>query len=111
MCYGQRKQRRYRAPKLVPALLRLRNYAEPLSQGRPPSLPQLITNRHVPSLSKNHPLLTPPPQWAEKLLSSGKALVMLDGFDELPAGKRKEVSHWISDQMQEYDESVGHLEK
>jgi predicted NACHT family NTPase len=105
LIYGQRKQRRYRAPKLVPVLLRLRDYTEFLTQPRPPSLPQLITDRHVPNLSKNHPL-TPPPQWAENLLSSGAALIMFDGFDELPENKRQDVSRWISAQMQEYDKSV-----
>jgi predicted NACHT family NTPase len=105
LIYGQRQQRRYRAPKLVPVLLRLRDYVEPLTQTRPPSLPQLISERHVPSLSKNQPL-TPPSQWAETLLSGGKALVMFDGFDELPEGKRQNISHWISAQMRDYGESV-----
>ncbi|MBW4522299.1 MAG: NACHT domain-containing protein [Scytolyngbya sp. HA4215-MV1] len=105
LIYGQRKQRHYGAPKLVPVLLRLRDWTEELTQSQPPSLPTLITEFHVPSLSKNHPL-TAPPQWAEKLLLSGSALVMLDGFDELPEGDRPQVSHWISAQMREYDRSV-----
>jgi predicted NACHT family NTPase len=105
LIYGQRKQRRYRAPKLIPVLLRLRDWKDVLTQLKPPSLPKLITEFHVPSLSKNHPL-TPPSQWADKLLERGSALVMLDGFDELPQGKRTEVSHWISEQMQEYPQSV-----
>jgi hypothetical protein len=105
LIYGQHKHRQHRAPKLVPVLLRLRDYTKPLTQPQPPSLPTMITEHHIPSLSKNHPL-TPPPQWAEKLLSSGAALVMFDGFDELPEGKRQEVSHWISAQMREYDQSV-----
>jgi len=105
LIYGQHKQRRYRAPKLVPVLLRLRDYIEPLTRAKPPSLPKLITEFYVPSLSKNQPL-TPPPQWSEKLLSSGAALIMFDGFDELPEGNRQNVSHWISAQMREYPESV-----
>ena len=105
LIYGQRKHRRYRAPKLIPVLLRLRDWTEELTQKKPPSLPNLITKFHVPSLSKNQPL-TPPPQWAQTLLEKGKALVMFDGFDELPEGKQQLVSHWISTQMQEYDQSV-----
>ncbi|GBO54318.1 serine/threonine kinase [Pseudanabaena sp. lw0831] len=31
---------------------------------------------------------------------------MLDGFDELPEADRHRVSHWISEQMQEYDQSI-----
>jgi predicted NACHT family NTPase len=105
LIYGQRKQRRYRAPQLVPVLLRLRDYVETLTQEQPPGLPKLITESHIPGLLKNQPL-TPPAQWAEKLLSNSKVLVMLDGFDELPEGKRSQVSHWISAQMREYGESV-----
>jgi len=105
LIYGQRKQRRYGAPKLIPILLRLRDWSDKLIQEKPPSLPKLITQFHVPSLSKNQPL-TPPPQWAEKLLASGSALVMFDGFDEVPEGKRQQVSRWLSAQLQEYPQSV-----
>ncbi len=105
LIYGLRQYRRYRAPKLVPVLLRLRDHTDLLTQRQPPGLPTLITEHHVPSLAKNPPL-TPPPQWAEKLLSSGAALVMFDGFDELPDGKRQGVSRWISAQMREYSKAV-----
>jgi predicted NACHT family NTPase len=86
-------------------LLRLRDWHKYLSQKQPPSLPELISKFHVPSLSKNHPL-TPPPQWAENLLTSGAALIMFDGFDEVPEGKRQRVSQWISTQMGEYNQAV-----
>jgi hypothetical protein len=101
LIYGQRKQRRYGAPRLIPILLRLRDWSDKLTQEKPPSLPKLINQFHVPSLSKNQPL-TPPSQWAEKLLASGSALVMFDGFDEVPEGKRQQVSRWLSAQMREY---------
>ncbi|OUC13231.1 MAG: hypothetical protein B0A82_18235 [Alkalinema sp. CACIAM 70d] len=108
LIYGQRKHRKYHAPKLVPVLLRLRDLTEHLTQSQPPSLPNLITEVYVPSLSKNQPL-QPPDQWAEKLLAgrgSAPALVMFDGFDEIPEGNRQAVSRWITAQMQEYGESV-----
>ncbi|MGG6295915.1 GUN4 domain-containing protein [Leptolyngbya sp. AN02str] len=105
LIYGQRKQRRYRAPAYIPVLLRLRDWVEELSQAQPPSLLALITNCHIPSLSKNHPL-TAPPRWAEQLLVNGEALVMFDGFDEIPEAKRTHVSQWLSAQMQEYPRSV-----
>jgi len=105
LIYGQRKQRRYHAPKLIPVLLRLRDWSDKLTQEKPPSLPKLINEFHVPSLSNNQPL-TPPPQWAEKLLKNGSALVMFDGFDEVPEGKRHQVSRWLSAQLQEYPQSV-----
>jgi hypothetical protein len=104
LIYGQGKHKR-RAPKLVPILLQLRDWIEPLTREKPPSLPKLITEFHIPSLSKNQPL-TAPSQWAEKLLTNGLALVMLDGFDEVPEDKRRQVSRWISAQMQDYSQSV-----
>jgi len=105
LIYGQRKQRRYHAPKLIPVLLRLRDWSDKLTQEKPPSLPKLINEFHVPSLSNNQPL-TPPHQWAEELLKNGSALVMFDGFDEVPEGKRHQVSRWLSAQLQEYPQSV-----
>ena len=105
LIYGQRKHRRYRAPKLVPVFLRLRDWVEELTQENPLSLPILIAEHYAPSLWKNQ-TLAPPPYWAKTLLEKGKALVMFDGFDELPEGKRQAVSHWISTQMWEYGQSV-----
>lgn len=105
LIYGQRKQGRYRAPRLVPVLLRLRDWVDELTQADPPTLPRLITEHYVPSLSKNHPL-APPKTWADRLLQTGNALVMFDGFDEIPDDKRPQVSQWLSDQMGEYDQSV-----
>ena len=105
LIYGQGKHRRHRAPKLVPVLLRLRDWVDELTQPQPPNLPQLITEYHIPSLSKNHPL-TPPADWAKGILTKGKALVMFDGFDEIPAEKRPQVSQWLSRQMAEYPQAV-----
>jgi hypothetical protein len=105
LIYGQRNQRRYRAPKLVPVMLRLRDFTDLLAGEIPPSLPSLIANFYIPKLSKNHPL-SAPPQWAEKLLQGNSALIMFDGFDEILEEKRHRVSHWISGQMREYENAV-----
>ena len=105
LIYGQGKQRRYQAPKRIPFLLYLRDLQKQLNQAELPTLPDLITHHHLPSLSPNNPL-KPPPNWAENLLRQGGALVMLDGFDELTETQRQRVSHWISAQMQDYDRST-----
>jgi hypothetical protein len=105
LIYGQRSQRRYRAPKLVPIMLRLRDFTEELTVASPPSLPKLITEFYIPNLCKSNPL-SPPPKWAETLLQGKSALIMFDGFDEIPGEKRQQVSNWISDQMREYNQAV-----
>jgi GUN4-like/NACHT domain len=104
LIYGQRKQRRD-VPKLIPILLRLRDWSDKLIQEKPPSLPRLINEFHVKSLFKDQSI-TPPPMWAEKLLAKGSALVMFDGFDEVSEDRRKQVSRWLSAQMQEYPEAI-----
>ncbi|MBW4490418.1 MAG: GUN4 domain-containing protein [Trichocoleus desertorum ATA4-8-CV12] len=101
LIYGQGKYRRYRAPKLIPFLLYLRDWRDKLSQPELPTLPDLIKNHFLPKLSPNNPL-KPPPAWVENLLEQGGALVMFDGFDELAEDQRQRVSQWISQQMQEY---------
>ncbi len=109
LIYGQGKHRKFNAPKLIPFLIFLRDWTQDqgiLSQDSIPNLPELITSFHLPKISKKNQPLKPPPKWAENLLNQGDALVMLDGFDELPESYRRKVSYWISDQMQEYDQSV-----
>lgn len=101
LIYGQGKYRRYQAPKLIPFLLYLRDWRDELSQPELPTLPDLIKSHFLPKLSPNNPL-KPPPAWVENLLEQGGALVMFDGFDELAEDQRQRVSHWISQQMQEY---------
>ncbi|NER00122.1 MAG: hypothetical protein F6K30_26060 [Cyanothece sp. SIO2G6] len=76
-----------------------------MSQDNPPSLPRLITEYYLKQLSVNHPL-TAPRYWAENILVQGKALVMFDGFDEVPPSSRPLVSQWLSNQMREYGQSV-----
>ncbi len=105
LIYGQGKHHRYQAPKLIPFLLHLRDWRDELSQSPLPTLPELIKNHFLPKLSPSNPLKVPP-AWVENLLVQGKALVMFDGFDELPEGQRQQVSHWISQQMQEYDRTT-----
>jgi hypothetical protein len=98
-------RRQHKAPTLTPILLFLRKWRDEIAKPDAPSLPNLITQYHIPSLPGGR-RLNVPPQWAENLLQSGKALVMLDGFDEVADGQRQAVSQWITKQMQDYGKSV-----
>jgi predicted NACHT family NTPase len=102
LIYGQGKYRHYKAPKLIPFLLRLRDFRSQLAQEVMPTLPELIKQHYLPGLLKRTNLV-PPPKWVEQLLQNGEALVMLDGFDELAEDQRKRASYWISEQMSAYD--------
>lgn len=105
LIYSQEKHRRYNAPKLTPFLLYLRHWQGELTQINPPNLPALISERYLPTLFHDTSLKIPP-KWADMLLRKGKALVMLDGFDEVSIERRAQVSQWISQQMQEYNQST-----
>lgn len=102
--YANNRQRKYRAPKLTPVLLYLRKWRDELAKPDAPSLPELIT-RHIQTLPGAKGLKIPP-NWVEYRLRGGAMLVMLDGFDEVADGQRETVSHWITAQMQEYDQAV-----
>lgn len=107
LIYSLREQTRkpFRGPDRVPFLLRLRDFAEVWKLEEIPSLPKLITDYHFKHLSRKKPL-SPPPKWVETLLESGRALVMLDGFDEVAQAQKAQVSRWIGEQMQEYSDAT-----
>ena len=106
--YGKQAYGKYRAPKLVPFLLYLtRCWSElkALPKDDPASLPKLLTDYHLPRLPNGDDLKAPP-NWARDLLRRGEALVMFDGFDEVPLAERPAVSEWLSGQMRHYREAV-----
>lgn len=96
--------RRYKIPQLVPILLYLRQWGDLLGQVNPPTLPDLITHRHIPKLPGGEQLVLPE-NWAINLLQRGDALVMLDGFDEVAEEDRPTVNQWINTQMRNYPRS------
>jgi hypothetical protein len=103
----QVNHQRYRAPKLIPFLILLATKTnwQTLSDENAPDLPDFLTRIHLPSLPKSKTLKVPP-NWILGLLEQGKALVMFDGFDEVPKDHRLAVSQWINRQMREFPESV-----
>lgn len=102
--YATGRQGRYKAPKLIPVLLYLRKWQKVIADEKP-TLPDLITQHHFPSLPGGQDLEAPP-HWAKLLLKKGKALVMFDGFDEVAPSLRPAVSQWITEQMQNYGKPV-----
>ncbi|MFN7761767.1 MAG: NACHT domain-containing protein, partial [Pseudanabaena sp.] len=103
--YSVRAYEKYKAPKFIPFLIYLAGCYKTLSKDNPPSLPEFLTNDHVNELLKDREL-TAPSDWVLNLLKKGQALVMFDGFDELPISERTKVSEWLSAAMQKYRNSV-----
>jgi hypothetical protein len=104
--YNKGDFRKYKVPKFVPFLLYLAGCWKEIAKENPPDLPELLTTFHIERLSKIKELETVPPNWALNLLRRGDALVMFDGFDEVPPVQRAKVSEWISAEMQKYREAV-----
>ncbi|MGW2642181.1 NACHT domain-containing protein [Streptomyces sp. NPDC001348] len=46
--------------------------------------------------------LTPPEGWAERVLTAGRALVLVDGLDEIPAADRNRTRDWLRALLQAY---------
>jgi hypothetical protein len=102
--YGKKQQPRS-VPKLIPMLLVLRKYRDLLMQDQLPNLPCLITTHHIPGLPGATDLWVPP-NWAKERLEQGEAVILLDGFDEVPKAQRPVLARWINQQMQQYSKSV-----
>ncbi|MEU2428883.1 NACHT domain-containing protein [Streptomyces sp. NPDC007861] len=47
--------------------------------------------------------LTPPDGWADRVLSGGRALVLIDGIDEIPEAERERTRRWLRDLLATYD--------
>ena len=94
------------APKLVPVLIVLRKYRDVFASGVSPDLPEFIVQHHIPDLPEAYQLQPVPPNWVNSLLRKGRALVMFDGFDEMPRAERPAVAKWINEQMRAYRQSV-----
>ena len=103
--YSVRAYGKYKAPKFIPFLIYLASCYKTLSQDNPPSLQEFLTNDHVNKLLEDRELVAPS-DWVLNLLRDGQALVMFDGFDEVPISERAKVSEWLSNAMQKYRNSL-----
>lgn len=92
------------APQLIPFLLVLREYRDLLCHEKSPDLPTLIVHHHMKNLPGSD-VLNPSFNWVLTVLRSGRALVMLDGFDEVDKKQRPVLAKWITQQMRRYEKS------
>ncbi len=94
---GKQRKRDRDAPDLIPMLLYLREVRSQLITDEPPDLLALLERQ------ANLEDLKPPPGWFAEQLRGGKALVLLDGLDEVADVRhRKQVSRWVDQQMRRY---------
>ena len=105
LIYAKKQNKVYKAPKLIPVLLYLRDIRRLIVGEQPPNLPQLI-RQHIQNLPAQPPL-TPPNHWIEDQLKIGKCLVMLDGLDEVAdSNERTQVSQWVNQQIETYRKNL-----
>ncbi len=76
----------------VPFLIRLRDFSR-RPMPRPEDFPSLIS----PNLAGAMPT-----GWVHDQLSSGRAIVLVDGVDEVPEQQREQVREWIQDLVQTF---------
>ncbi|MGZ2361188.1 NACHT domain-containing protein [Streptomyces sp. 372A] len=80
----------------VPFVLRLRAFT---SDGRLPGPEDFLRAAGVPLHG------SAPAGWADRLLSEGRGLVLVDGVDEVPARLRQRTERWLKDLITAYPRS------
>lgn len=102
LVFAANKQRKHerRCRAFVPILLFLRLHVDAITAEQPPSLAELVTAFEAKEG------LRPPKEWFERKLRAGRALVLLDGLDEV-AGfeQRRRVVEWVAKQIERYEEA------
>ncbi|MEM6350168.1 MAG: GUN4 domain-containing protein [Cyanobacteria bacterium P01_D01_bin.14] len=96
---------RQRLPKLVPFLLYLRKEWRSQVIAGFPDLVELILQYHIVDLPEGRTLQVPS-HWIARLLRRGEALILFDGFDEVPEYQREKMAWWLSEQMERYPRSI-----
>jgi len=103
--YSTKRHKTFGVPKRLPVLLVLRKYRDLLASDAAPDLPTLITDHHIPNLPKEGHDRPVPANWATDMLR-GKAIILLDGFDEVAKPQRPAVARWINTQMRNYGNAI-----
>ncbi|MEM6717267.1 MAG: NACHT domain-containing protein, partial [Cyanobacteria bacterium P01_C01_bin.147] len=106
--FGTKQHEQYKVPFLIPMLLPLRQYRDALNAETSLDLAGLVQHQRLQQLQEldvDNKLARLPVTWAADVLRDGKALVMLDGFDEVPDTERPALSQWLHRQMQRFSES------
>ncbi len=100
LTFAANRQRAYRLPAYTPILLFLRDHIEKIVTDEV-NLAQLAQGHF--SNEQRYPNLNPPEHWFKAQLNKGKAIVLLDGLDEVAdADKRHKVSAWMDRQIITY---------
>lgn len=97
---GNERRQHPKAPRLVPALLPLREVKGMICRDEAVTLPEVIGSLdYVKGLN-------PRQDWFHDKLRHGRCLAMLDGLDEVAdPSERKAVGLWVSGQMEKYPDS------
>jgi hypothetical protein len=109
--YGSQQQDRYGVVARIPVLIGLgecwKKFLSKAWEKNPqlPSLTEVIHQYHLPNLPGEEPPPVPP-DWAKSILKQGKAIILLDGFDEVPKERRVLIASWIDSQIRNYDKSI-----
>ncbi|ONI70509.1 hypothetical protein ALI144C_48600 [Actinosynnema sp. ALI-1.44] len=94
MCvFGQRDQALARSR--TPFLVRLRSYPD----GALPQPQDMLATNARPIAGQA------PDGWANRVFDSGRALLLVDGVDELRAERRPKVSKWLTDLLTAYPQT------
>jgi hypothetical protein len=82
--------------RVVPFLLSLRHFAET----ELPDDPEKLLAAVAPPLAEEEP-----PGWAAELFASGRAIVLVDGLDELAADRRAQAQRWVEKLVRSYPDA------
>jgi hypothetical protein len=98
--FAANRHRAFRMRACFPLLLFLREHIETVGNGEI-ALAELAY-KHFAN-SARYPGLKPPCGWFARQLERGRAIVLLDGLDEVAdAGKRQKMSEWVDRQISAY---------